>query len=212
MRVRRCPNRSLNAGGCDFAADPNLRADRAPIVWLPHLDPTTVVVAPAPQTFTEAGPIGGLTPVFSRHAADGEHWLVDDRGDRLPIALIEGANAAMPAAVVIPIDGAFAMRTEAALRLWRAATGRPRGQLADGLTMQQRSRLGLTLRGLDGRLAGYSYRVIAKALFGQIRVPNGPDWKTHDLRDRTIRLCRRGLELMRGGYLNLLRHPRQFRG
>jgi hypothetical protein len=146
----------LSAGGCDFAADPNLRADRAPIVWLPHLDPTTVVVAPAPQPFTEASPIAGLTPVFSRRAADGEHWLVGDRGDRLPVALIDGATAAMPAAVVIPVDGYFDMRTEAALRLWRAATGRPRGRRADRLTMQQRSRLGLTLRGLDGRLAGYS--------------------------------------------------------
>ena len=77
--------------------------------------------------------------------------------------------------------------------------------------MQQRTRLGLALRSLDGRLAGCSYRAIAQALFGPTRVPAGSDWKTHDLRDRTIRLCRRGLDLMRGGYLNLLRHPRQFR-
>jgi hypothetical protein len=67
----------------------------------------------------------------------------------------------------------------------------------------------LALRGLDGRLAGCSYHMIAEALFGHTRVPNGPDWKTHDLRDRTIRLCRRGIELMRGGYLNLLRYSRR---
>jgi hypothetical protein len=29
----------------------------------------------------------------------------------------------------------------------------------------------------------------------------------HDLRDRTVRLCRRGIELMRGGYLDLPRDP-----
>jgi hypothetical protein len=42
-------------------------------------------------------------------------------------------------------------------------------------------------------------------LFGDERVAAGPGWKTHDLRDRTIRLVRTGIELMQGGYLDLLR-------
>ena len=95
--------------------------------------------------------------------------------------------------------------------LWRAATGQFRGQPQHHLTLQQRRRLVLALRALDGRLAGNSYRVIAQSLFGETRVTTGPAWKTHDLRDRTIRFCRRGLELMRGGYLDLLRYPRQRR-
>ena len=53
-------------------------------------------------------------------------------------------------------------------------------------------------------IAGYSYRITAQALFGETSGSAGPAWKTHDLRDRTIRLCRHGLELMRGGYLALL--------
>ena len=57
-------------------------------------------------------------------------------------------------------------------------------------------------------IAGYSYRLIAQALFGETSGSAGPAWKTHDLRDRTIRPCRHGLELMRGGYLALLRHRR----
>jgi hypothetical protein len=73
------------------------------------------------------------------------------------------------------------------------------------LTQQRRHRLGLALRALDGRLAGASYRVIAAGLFGDARVPPGPGWRTHDLRDRTIRLVRAGMELMQGGYLDLLR-------
>ena len=48
--------------------------------------------------------------------------------------------------------------------------------------------------------------------FGEARITTGPAWKTHDLRDRTIRFCRRGLELMRGGYLDLLHYSRQRRG
>src|SRR5258708_1875201 len=67
-------------------------------------------------------------------------------------------------------------------------------------SMDLRERVGLTVRALDGRLAGESYRVIAAGLFGDARVP-----KTHDLRDRTIRLVPAGIELMQGGHLDLLR-------
>ncbi len=67
------------------------------------------------------------------------------------------------------------------------------------------------LRALDAHLADKPYRMIAQGLFGQRRVPSGSSWKTHDLRDRTIRLVRTGLQLMRGGYLKLLRHHRRRR-
>ena len=111
----------------------------------------------------------------------------------------------MPAAVVIPLDADFATRADAALRLWRLVIGRPRGRPPDRLTRQRRHRLGLALRALDGRFADASYRVIAAGLFGDARVPAGPGWRTHDLRDRAIRLVRAGIGLMQGGYLDLLR-------
>jgi len=125
--------------------------------------------------------------------------------------LIGGASASTPAAVVIPLDADFAARADAALRLWRAATGRHRGRPPQRLTRQRRHRLALTLRALDGRLADESYRVIAQSLFGRTHIPTGAGWKTHELRDRTIRLVRAGLELMQGGYLDLLRYPRSQR-
>jgi hypothetical protein len=210
-QARNSPNRSPSAGGCDFAVDPDQRADRARVVWLPHLNPTTVVVAPAPAKFREARPFGGLTSSFSRRAVDGEYWLVESGNEALPVTLLDGVNTSLPAAIVLPLDGSFGTRAEAGLRLWRIMTGRARGRPPDDLTAQQRGRLRLALRGLDGRLAGCSYRAIAQVLFGQSWVPSGPDWKTHEVRDRTIRLCRRGRDLMRGGYLSLLRTPRRFR-
>ena len=97
------------------------------------------------------------------------------------------------------------------MRLWRAVTGRPRRRAPGQMTRQRHDRLTLTLRALDGRLAGASYRDIAQGLFGQTRVPAGAGWKTHELRDRTIRLARAGLGLMRGGYLDLLRYPQSRR-
>lgn len=149
-----------------------------------------------------------MTSWFNRCASEGEYWLIDDSDGRLPVVLIDGASAATPAAVLIPIDADFATRAAAATRLWRVVTGRPRGRQLERLTRQRRHRLVLTLRALDARLAGVSYRAMAQSLFGRARIPAGASWKTHELRDRTIRLARAGLNLMRGGYLDLLRYPR----
>jgi hypothetical protein len=62
---------------------------------------------------------------------------------------------------------------------------------------------------LDAKAEGATYKEIASGLNGAAAVA-GPGWKTHDLRDRTIRLVRDALKLMRGGYRHLLLHP--FRG
>jgi hypothetical protein len=97
------------------------------------------------------------------------------------------------------------VRTAAALHLWRIATGHKSARPPHRLTRQRRDRLRLTLRALDGRLSGESYRTIAQGLFGHTRIPAGAIWKTHELRDRTIRLARTGSKLMQGEYLELLR-------
>jgi hypothetical protein len=196
--------------GLRFAVDPSLRADSAPVVWLPHLNPATVIVAPAPDEFTDARPISELTPAFSRRAMNGEHWLVDHGGDTLSLALI--ADAALPAAAMIPLDGSLPMRIEALRHLWEAMTGHVSGRTPDGLTAQQRSTFKLILRALDGKLAGSSYRAIAEVLFGPSSIPAGRAWVSHDLRSRIIRLYHRGLDFVRGEYLDLMLHPRQFRG
>jgi len=46
-------------------------------------------------------------PAPERRADDGEHWIVSDAEDRLPVVLIEGATAATPAAAVIPAISTF---------------------------------------------------------------------------------------------------------
>ena len=50
--------------------------------------------------------------------------------------------------------------------------------------------------------------MIADVLFGAKRIPERA-WKTHDLRNRTIRLVQAGFALMRGGYRDLLRQSRR---
>ena len=59
---------------------------------------------------------------------------------------------------------------------------------------------------IDARMDGGTYREIAEVLFGARQIPERA-WKTHDLRNRTIRLVQTGFALMRGGYRVLLRPP-----
>jgi hypothetical protein len=107
---------------------------------------------------------------------------------------------------VIPLDELFDVRLAAARRLWLVLTDRPSGNNPAALSATQRQRLVRALRALDAHLDNASYREIATVLFGARRIPNR-GWKTHDLRDRTIRLVRLGTELMTGGYRRLLLYP-----
>ena len=49
-------------------------------------------------------------------------------------------------------------------------------------------------------------REIAAVLFDTAPISKR-DWKTHDLRDQTVRLVRLGFSMMRGGYRRLLLYP-----
>jgi hypothetical protein len=198
----RQPRQLPSAGDCDFAVDPNHPANKASLIWLPYLDPSTVLLAPAPQGFKSARI--HLMPTFVRRSPEGEYLIVGRRQVRQSLVRLAGARPARAMAVLIPLDANAMLRAERALDLWRAVTGRSEWHRSDQLTLQRRKRLTLSLRALDGHLSGETYRAIAEALFGSIHIPAGVDWKTHDLRDRTIRLTRAGVRLMQGGYLDLL--------
>jgi hypothetical protein len=108
--------------------------------------------------------------------------------------------------VLLPLDRLFDIRVNAALRFWRGLAGRNPGPDPAKLSRSRRDRLVLGLRALDGRFERATYREIAAVLFSASGVA-GRAWKTHDLRDRTIRLVRYAHHLMEGGYRLLLLHP-----
>ncbi|WP_183231790.1 DUF2285 domain-containing protein [Bradyrhizobium sp. SBR1B] len=153
-------------------------------------------------------PLLDLTAGQVRRAVDGWHAVlrigsVDHRvWSKEPPVL--GASYAAE----LPFDGDFDARAYAARRLWRAMNGHVPGPAFHTLSKQRRERLSVAIRALDAHSAGGSYRVVAEALFGKKRVPDRA-WKTHDLRNRTIRLVQGGLALMRGGYRKLLRPGRK---
>jgi hypothetical protein len=146
-----------------------------------------------------------LDPVI---AEEGPERLIERRGNLFRLHIVEVLEGQTPCAV-LPLDRLFAIRASAALRLWRGLTGRLPGHDPAALPATRCDRLVLALRALDGRLDQASYRDIAEAIFSPGRVPER-GWKTHDLRDRTIRLARLGDAMMQGGYRRLLLYP--FRG
>jgi hypothetical protein len=137
-------------------------------------------------------------------ATDGPEYLVAHRGTVFRVHLDEAGIA--PSAVLLPLNQFFESRATAAIRLWRGLAGRNPGPNPSALPKARRDRLILALRALDGRLDDATYREIASALFGDADVSDR-GWKSHDLRDRTIRLVRFGLGMMRSGYRRLLLYP-----
>jgi hypothetical protein len=166
--------------------------------------PSVVPLAPLPPELAESNFTIATPHLLSSRIGDADFLVRRTDGDFRAHAIAE--TAGQPVAVVLPLDQLFEHRASAALRLWRAVTGRAPGPDMAALPPARRDRLLLALRAVDGRLDGARYRDIAAALFGADAIPEH-DWKTHDLRDRTVRLVRYGFSIMEGGYRHLLLYP-----
>ena len=197
---------SPNAGGYDFDTIAET-SESSPILWDPRSLPSVVAVAQLPVGLADSKfrlPISALHPLGP---GDDPLRLIAYRGTTLRAYIAD--RRADSLAVVLPLDQLFDIRAAAALRLWHGLIGRPPRHDPAELPATRRDRLVLALRALDGRLERATYRDIAEILFGSGRMPER-GWKTHDLRDRTVRLARLGFSLMKGGYRRLLLYP--FRG
>ena len=195
---------SFSVGGFAFAIDPELTAAQAAVFWRADILPTVIPLVPTNVEGARPLAIADLGGVIvDRVGADGRHVIVRlDSGD-LHLLLAEPAD--QPLAAVLPLDDSLPIRATAALRLWARMAEQPNQQEDPlALTRQRRDRLVLMVRALDGHLAEASYREIAEVLFGTRRIER-ETWKTSSLRDRTIRLVKGGIDLMRAGHRRLLR-------
>lgn len=179
------------------------------IFWAPEVLPTII---PIVQSAT--GSAGNVLTSIElsagefRQASDGWHVLLRIKGAEHRLWLKQPPTAGETYAAKLPFDADFEIRAHSARRLWRALNGLAAGPAFHELSPQRRKRLALALRALDAKAEGCTYRAIAAVLFGAKRIPERA-WKTHDLRNRTIRLVQSGLALMRGGYRQLLRRSRR---
>lgn len=136
------------------------------------------------------------------HDGSTQHVLFADRDRRLQIA-VRGGDLFTSGGVFteIPDPRHLDRRLTLLRRLGRL--------LAHGELEPERGgsvrRLTVVLRALDGTLAGASQRQIAAALFNDPQLDR--EWRLPGsvARDRVQRAIRRGVWLMHGGYLTLLR-------
>jgi hypothetical protein len=167
--------------------------------------PSVVALCATPSDLSRFDTLGATIAHASVLPHDGKECLIDCAGDALRVHLLDDIDNQQLCAV-LPLDRLFDVRVGAARRLLRALNGRAPTANPARLPPTQRQRLINALRALDARLDNASYRETAAALFGEKRLPHR-GWKTHDLRDRTIRLARLGHDLMLGGYRQLLLYP-----
>ena len=174
------------------------------MLWTAQALPSVIALARLPADL--ADPRLRIPPPLGRVLAeDGPERLIELQGGLHRLHLV-GDPGQETGCVLLPLDRLFDIRAAVALRLWRILSGRTPGPDSARLPAARRHRLALALRALDGRLDKATYREIAAALFGTARVPKS-GWKTHDLRDRTVRLARLGFAMMQGGYRRLLLYP-----
>lgn len=200
---------SARDGGCVFAANPDQSFSEQIVFWAPEVLPTVIPVRPALPISADTRvslKLSELTAGELRQAPDGWHAVLHLRGVEHRLWLKKTPVIAEAYAVELPFDRDFELRTHAARRLWRALNDRSPGPPLHMFSAQRRRRLAQALRALDARIDGRTYREIAEVLFGGKQIPERA-WKTHDLRNRTIRLVQTGFALMRGGYRALLRPP-----
>jgi hypothetical protein len=189
--------------------DPAGSSQDQAIFWAPEVLPTVIpIVRSAAASNGRVFSLAEMSAGEIRQASDGWHVLlrIGDVEHRLWLREPPVADSAY--ATELALDSDFEFRAHAARRLWRVLNGRPAGPAFHELSLQRRQRLALALRALDARAEGNSYRTIAEGLFGATRIPERA-WKTHDLRNRTIRLVQSGFALMRGGYRAVLRQARR---
>ena len=139
-----------------------------------------------------------------RQGPDGWHAVLSLRGVEHRIWFREATIIAAAYAVELPLDRDFEFRAAAGTRLWRGLSGRPQGAPPHAISAHRRRRIALALRASDARTDGATYREIAEVLLPAQRVPE-QEWRTHELRDRIIRLVKTGFALVQGGYRALLR-------
>jgi Uncharacterized conserved protein (DUF2285) len=177
------------------------------VFWAPEVLPTVIPIRRAVPFGADTRVslrLSELTAGELRQAPDGWYAVLYLRGVEHRVWLREIPVISKTYAVELPFDRDFEFRAHAARRLWRTLNDRPAGPPLHVFSAQRRRRLALALRALDARIDGSTYREIAEVLFGAGQIPERA-WKTHDLRNRTIRLVQTGFALMRGGYRALLR-------
>ena len=199
----------LAVGGCVFAHDPDQPAQAGKSLWLPEVSPATLILEPAPPGFkvTSAGAPDRLGALLTDHQdVDGREWVISDGSGELHLRMRANEIAIHPA-VLLPADGAYALRLEVALRFMKRLHGRSTQLLPPVLRIRppQRRLLIQLLHAADVARAGGGPREVASLVLKDKRASlPSIEWKDAAIRKQAERLIRRATTLVDRDYLKIL--------
>ncbi|MFN8683125.1 DUF2285 domain-containing protein [Paracoccus sp. P2] len=178
------------------------------MIWSPAVDPARILLRPCPPGMD--GPrLAARDDVIVGDLGKDGFCTASVRGVEFPLLFLAGGPD-QPVAAVVLADHLALDRLEAVERFWAALNGDKVPPERRRMSRQKRERAGKSLRAVDGRKDGASYRVIAQVLFPAHRITLAT-WKSNALRETVIRLARDGLQLVAGGYRSLLHRRRHDR-
>ena len=200
---------SYDGGDCGFPHDPEVSPKQVPLFWSPRFQPQAVKLVPADPDKATGQPtvvLAHLDGLDLRRAADGWHGIWQADGVEHQFWLSQSVpDAAAFYAVELPLDDFMELRAHAARRFWRSLKGRTPGPDFRNMPAQLRQWHILSLRALDARLRGESYRTIAEVLLGFRGAKE--DFESDPSKNKARRLVAHGIRMMRGGYRLLLHYP-----
>lgn len=200
--------RSPSNGGCEVLVAPHHPAPSQPIFWTIEANPAAISLGaghahPSRMAIT----IDDLRPrILRRHSPT--LLQLDVAGDRYDVDLADPHDR-RPLSAALLLDALTPDRLTSLDRFWSGLTGKP-VRPDPRLTLQRRLRARDMLRAVDGDAARETYRAIALHLYPQLKT-DPAEWVGSAVREMTIRLTRDGRQLVRGGYLDLMRRPRRQR-
>ena len=181
---------------------------RAPLFWSPRARPQAIILSPLVREGVNgcAVMLSALGGVELRQAADGWHgiWFAGGVAHQLWLPAAQ-PDAAVPYTAQLPMDAFFELRAHAARRLWRSLKGRPPGPTYHAMPDQLRNWHILTLRALDARATGASYRDIAAGILGFQGTKE--EFEIDPRKNKARRLVAHGTKMLNGGYRQLLHYP-----
>lgn len=197
------------AGAYSFPSNPDKAADLQTPLWSPHVHPNAFMLLPVAHIIDASGPtikLAQLDGLDLRRAADGWHGIWQADGINHQLWLPRAApDSATFYGTFLPSDAFYELRSHAARRFWRSVEGRRPGPDFRTMPDQLRQWHVLSLRALDARLHGESYRAIAGALLGFRGTKQ--DWEIDPCKNKARRLVAHAIKMMRGGYRLLLHYP-----
>lgn len=199
---------SSPVGGCDFPVDPTVDALGARVFWRPDWHVASIILDSAPAFFRDARPFDPDSLPWSERLTtqDGDYVRA---GNAVGIAsvhllMLHGDRRKTANAIVLPLDHQILLRLEAIRWFWSRFFGDVGGQTdVHHLDDHARQRLLLTLRVLDGQVAGASQRIIGNVVL-EAPVLRSLEWKDHHARSQLQRLLAEGKALIAGGYRRFL--------